>query len=115
MKKLFCLAITALLAMSFTFTSCSKDDDEVATPDSLEGTIWMYSNGDRSLTLNFETFITVKMSIVNPTSGNTTSTGMYNYSKPDFTITFSDGEVSGTVNGNKMTLYLDNDITLTRK
>jgi hypothetical protein len=102
MKKLFCLAIVALLAVSFTFTSCSKDDDDL---DSLEGTTWSLSSSGTSMILSFKTAKLYKLEISIPGDEDISGTGPYTYSKPNVTLYDDAGdEMQGTVNGNKLTL-----------
>jgi hypothetical protein len=115
MKKLLLLAF-AFLALSVTFTSCSKDDD---TPDSLVGTVWSttftyeyegetYTN---TITVSFKTATEYEMTYFD---NNQIETGTYVYVKPKVTL---DGIVEGTVKGNTMTVTLIQGVsqTFTRK
>jgi hypothetical protein len=120
MKKVFSLAIAALLAMSFTFTSCSKDDDDIVTPDSLSETTWAVRLGDNSLTLSFRTEILYELSTSGPDLGDLEGMGFYTYSKPNLTLTLGMGDsaetIHGVVNGDKLKLTIEGEeITLTKK
>jgi hypothetical protein len=119
MKKLFYLAFAALLAINFTFTSCSKDD-EIPTPDSLTGTVWTGSISGNSMTLSFETDILYKLTLSGPAVGNVEGMWFYSYSKPNLVLNLvsedESEEIHGTVAGNKMTLDLwGTDFVLTKK
>ncbi|MDR1983610.1 MAG: hypothetical protein LBQ28_02150 [Prevotellaceae bacterium] len=114
MKKVFYLAIAALLAMSFTFTSCSKDD-EVTTPDSLTGTSWGISAGGESVTLTFSTQSLFTFAY-SGSEGEEIFGGTYVYSKPKVTLSDGEDEIYGTVDGNKLTLdFFGDELVLTRK
>jgi hypothetical protein len=123
MKKLFYLAVVALLAMNVTLTSCSKDDDdEIATPDSLSETTWSVSAGGNSMTLYFINTFTYEVTLVGSIweEAEGKFMGFYSYEKPDITLTLFGGEdkieLYGTVNGNKMTLIFEGDeLILVRK
>jgi hypothetical protein len=114
MKKVFCMAIVALLAMSFTFTSCSKDEDG---SDSLEGTRWSMSSSGNSIVLSFETAKLYKLEIYGPDVDDVAGIGTYTYSKPDVTLYDDEGdELYGTVNGNTLTLIIEGTgLILTKK
>jgi hypothetical protein len=117
MKKLFYLVIAALLATSFTFTSCDKDDDIL---DSLEGTTWGFSQDGGSISLSFETATLYTLSISGSDIENISGIGSYSYSKPNLTLYLGIGDsaekLHGTVNGNTLTLIIENvGIILTKK
>ncbi|MDR1197722.1 MAG: hypothetical protein LBK94_01745 [Prevotellaceae bacterium] len=118
-KKLFYLAVAALLAMNVALTSCSKDD-EPAVPDSLSGTVWGISSGGNSLTLSFVTEILYEMSASGPGLDELSGMGFYTYSKPNLILKLSIGddaeEIHGTVKGNKLTLIVEDfELVLTKK
>jgi hypothetical protein len=119
MKKLLLLAF-AFLALSVTFTSCSKDDD---TPDSLVGTAWFLSvtvgEVTSTTTLNFTTateFTSTASFSDSDEDEDEVETGTYVYAKPKVTLTFASDDIEepvvGTVNGNKMT-FTDQETTIT--
>jgi hypothetical protein len=104
MKKFLFLAF-ALLALNFSFTSCS-DDDDVNAPDSLVGTSWK-----AEVVLEGETFSTI-ITFDSPSTvlfqynddEDDDEIAYYTYSKPTVTITMEGDEPrTGTVNGNKIT------------
>jgi hypothetical protein len=112
MKKVFSVAIIALLALSFTFTSCSKDDDET-----LDGTSWTYEAKNGEIRLSFTTS-RFKMTLDIEDEDSTTVNGTYTYSKSTSKVILEDNEgteVEGTVDGNKLRLdfteYLGSKIT----
>jgi hypothetical protein len=116
MKKLFYLAVAALLAMNVTFTSCSKDDDDPTTPDSLSGTVWGLSAGSNSVTISFTSGMMYELSISGPDLDDFSGVGLYSYSKPDLILYDGDDQIHGTVNGNKLTLSVEGEeIILTKK
>jgi hypothetical protein len=126
MKKLFYLTF-ALLVLSFTVVSCSKDD-EVATPDSLTGTEWVGTikitaavefNVQATLKFTSDTEFTITSAIVPAVPGIEGSevSGTYTYVKPAVTfLDKNDESYTGTVSGNKLTTtLLDTSIVFTRK
>jgi hypothetical protein len=117
MKKVFYLAVVALLAMSFTFTSCSKDD-EVVTPDSLEGTTWAASGGGITVTLTFSTYTYTGVLSYPGYADDSYVDCLYTYAN-HVVILADDNDMvwaTGTVNGKKMTLTDGEDeVVLTRK
>ncbi|MDR0419834.1 MAG: hypothetical protein LBH30_00035 [Prevotellaceae bacterium] len=105
MKKIFYLAF-ALLALSFTLTSCSKDDEAV-TPDSLTDTTWVttLTDEDGSVTITLK-FITNSefIQITSAVGEEDEEVGVYTYNKPTVRLIFDgENEVTGKVSGNKMT------------
>jgi hypothetical protein len=111
MKKLFCLAIVALLAVSFAFTSCGKDDKPDS--ESLVGTTWSMSSSGTSIILEFKTSKLYKIEILNFDDEDFSGTGSYTYSAPDITLYDDAGdELKGTINGNKLTLFLEDGLGL---
>jgi hypothetical protein len=116
MKKLFYLAVAALLAMNVTFTSCSKDDDDPITPDSLSGTVWGFSAGSNSLTISFTSGMLYELSMSGPDVDDLSGMGLYTYSKPNLVLYDGDDEIHGTVNGDKLTLVVEGvEVVLTKK
>ncbi|MDR2651460.1 MAG: hypothetical protein LBC68_03985 [Prevotellaceae bacterium] len=115
MKKLLLLTF-AVLALSLTFTSCSKDDETPETPDSLVGTEWT-STGTYTNTLKFTTETEVTSTY---SDDDKVDNGTYEYEKPNVTITYLDEDegisievtLEGVVNGNKM---MCGAVTYTRK
>ncbi len=107
MKKFFLLY---LLALPFLFIGC--DDDE-ETPDSLTGTTWTYSGSEiedgnkitYTLGITFKNATTCEYFIQVPGEEDYSYEQEYTYTKPNVRIVDEEGEViTGTVNGNKMTL-----------
>jgi hypothetical protein len=120
MKKLFYLAVAALLAMNVTLTSCSKDDDnDSGAPDSLAGTTWVFTAGGNSLTISF-TELLYELTMAGPDVENLSGMGFYTYTKPNVVLKLGVGdeaeEIRGVVNGDKLSLTLAGDtIVLTKK
>jgi hypothetical protein len=123
------LKLSALLfILTVTCSSCEKDDDNVNAPDSLTGTAWLYETDETVTTQNgVEVAVAVELDFVSATkvdinilvggvkgdiyaiSGFTAGRFDYTYSKPNVTIIDEEGEkLTGSVNGNKMTI--DGDV-----
>jgi hypothetical protein len=102
MKKVFSVAITALLAMSLMFTSCSKEDEK---EDTLDGTSWSFAAEDLEIGLSFtKSRFTMTFDIEGESE---TIDGTYTYSKPKVTLVAGEGvELEGTVDGNKLRVDL---------
>ena len=121
MKKLKVLSI-ALIGMSVAFSSCSKDEkDKVNAPDTLTGTSWLYEGEvdgvHIGLELDFKTANACELAVmagveaedVIAVVGGSLGTGTYTYTKPNVTIKIDGDEAKGVVDGNKLTLTIDDD------
>ncbi|MBE6231893.1 MAG: hypothetical protein E7117_05930 [Bacteroidales bacterium] len=116
MKRLVALvvAVTVLVAVSFSFTSCEK----ITKPKHLAGTTWTgMSSYGASYNFNFTSESSVMYSASGPF--NYTATGTFTFTNPSITITgMADGGMeiwTGTVNESIMTLtYQSESLTLTK-
>lgn len=117
-KLLFIFTLAATL-----FFGCSKDEEEIATPESLNGTSWVfedkYSLSDGNEVTLTQTFAfketTYQRILLMSTDDNytrDTSRGTYTYQSPSVTINISDTIYIGTVSLNTMNLL---DLMYTRK
>lgn len=106
MKKVI---LAMVLILPFVFQSCKDDDDT----NSLVGTTWLYSTTeDGELTKVYLKFIdekNVEMSVSIDFDGGVVTTdpikGTYVVSGSNIDLTFSEGVLSGTINGNRLTIY----------
>lgn len=120
------LVCAAAAIAATTFTACDKGDDG-ATPDSLTGTKWKYTTQDGTWTdtgiLSFTTSSTAELKVTGVDSSDGETDGWddtfnYTYNKPNITLTNAeyDGEMTGIVDGNTMTLTdPDGDKTILTK
>lgn len=107
MKKLF--AVMIALAAIVVFAACSRDDDST-TENSLVGTIWE-GVAEYGATLTIK-FINSTECEFEGTGEPDVLKGTYVYTAPNIILTFRyddeyQGVLSGTVNGDKMTLTED--------
>ena len=113
MKKLF--AIMVALATIVAFASCNKNDDN---KDSLVGTSWSANVGNGVTgTIEFTTETACKMT-ESYQDQSMSINGTYVYNAPNVSLSFPQESVtvSGTINGNKMTLTGDGEtIVFTKK
>ncbi|GHT06761.1 hypothetical protein AGMMS49525_15370 [Bacteroidia bacterium] len=114
LKSVAVLAIAVVT--SCLFTSCSKDDDAA----SLKGTSWLYEAEEVvdnvlvgvAIELDFTTASQVDLNVLVGgksddaivISGVSAGTYSYSYNHPAVTITVDGDRLTGTVNGNKLTL-----------
>ena len=108
MKKVI---LAMVLILPFVFQSCKDDDDT----NSLVGTTWLYSyTEDGELTKVYLKFIdekNVEMSVSIDFDGGVVTSdpmkGTYVVSGSNIELDFPDADdiISGTINGNRMTLY----------
>lgn len=115
MKKLF--AIMVALATVVAFASCNKDE-KLNEEDSLVGTSWVTGFGDASFAINFTTDTKcIITSLDGDEVVNTDATYVYQAPKIELTVkSVKEVIISGTVNGNNMTLtWDDRSIVLNKK
>ncbi|MDR3286485.1 MAG: hypothetical protein LBT27_03480 [Prevotellaceae bacterium] len=91
--------------MSFTFTSCSKDD-EVVTPESLVGTTWVVSAEGMTITLTFSTSTYTGVMTYPGDPDESMTNCLYTYVSHVIILADENDMVwaTGKVDGNKMTL-----------
>ena len=114
MKKLF--AIMVALAAIVAFASCNKNDDN---KNSLVGTTWVGKIDYATLTIEFKT--KTDCALISTYEGESeTINASYVYNAPNISITVTqEGHtetISGTVDGNKMSLTEDEEtVVFTKK
>jgi hypothetical protein len=117
-KKFLIFAILIALCVGMGFAGCSED-----TLDSLEGTTWVYSEPDATVTLEFKSegkgvYTWEEIDGKQKESGHSGFT--YTYEHPNVSIDVYGEIMSGVVSGNKMTFtneewYGDKTIVFKRK
>jgi hypothetical protein len=101
--------------MLFAISGCKKDDNSDA--NNLTGTSWVYSDSHDGVnyvdTLKFtsSTSCTINGVLSGSTSATISISGTYIYEPPNINFEFpmDGGAISGTINGNTMTLSISGE------
>lgn len=109
MKKALFFALALIV---FVLSSCKKEDN--SDPQNLTGTSWAYSTSENGVnyveTIKFtsSTSCSINGVLAGSTSGTISITGTYSYAPPNINFAFpmDGGAISGTINGNIMTLSI---------
>lgn len=105
MKKIMFLVILGILLS----VGCSKESTE---PDGLDGTVWVWSVDNETLTFSFTSSTNFTADYVATGIGSDSYSGTYIYSHPNITFNIAgDTSTTATINGNTMTISSDDGET----